>query len=78
MTGKPPRSAAYWRKHQEQKCQCGGYHFPHRKGGGACHHGTRADYYAAVRAGLPTAECLALLSAADLERMFPLADNPTD
>lgn len=71
---KPPRTARYWKKHQEQKCQCGGYHFPHRKGGGACVHSTRADYYAALRAGLPLDECMALLSAADLARLYPISE----
>ena len=32
-------------------CDCGGYSFPHRKFGGACYHGPRADYYAAIRDG---------------------------
>jgi hypothetical protein len=25
-----------WRRNQRLKCSCTGYHFPHRKGGGAC------------------------------------------
>lgn len=57
-------------------CGCLGYWFPHRKGGGACDHSSRADYYHAVRAGLPEPQCLELLSAADLRRMFPIpGDN---
>ena len=52
-------------------CWCGGYHFPHRRTGGACVHGSRTDYYHALRAGLPMADRMALLSAADLRRMFP-------
>lgn len=72
---KPLRPLSYWLRHQREKCQCGGYWFPHRKGGGACDHSSRADYYRALRAGLPLSECQQLLSAADLERMFPLPDG---
>jgi hypothetical protein len=61
-----------WKRNRTRKCDCGGYHFPHRKGSGACIYGTRADFYAARRAGLPLKQCMELLSAADLERMFPL------
>lgn len=57
-------------------CWCSGYHFIHRKGGGACEHSSRANYYAATRAGLPEAECMEFLSAADLRRMFPLEIDP--
>lgn len=53
-------------------CDCGGYHFPHRKTSGACVHSSRADYYHAMRAGLPEPECMALLSAADLRRFYPI------
>ncbi len=57
-------------------CWCSGYHFPHRKTSGACDHSSRADYYHAIRAGLSVAECMALLSAADLRRFFPFpGDN---
>lgn len=52
------------------------YWFPHRKGGGACEHSSRAHYYAATRAGLPEAECMEFLSAADMRRMFPLEIDP--
>lgn len=48
-------------------CDCGGYHFPHRKGGGACEHSPRVEYYLALRADEP--EPLALLWADKLERM---------
>lgn len=54
------------------RCCCTGYHFPHRRGGGACEHSPRADYYRAKRAGLSESEAQALLSAAQLESMFPL------
>ena len=69
---KPLRPASYWRRHRLQKCDCGGYWFPHRKGGGACYYSSRRDYYEALRAGVPLREAMQLLSAADLERMFPI------
>lgn len=53
-------------------CDCGGYHFPHRHKSGVCYDSSRADYYHAVRAGVPEAECMALLSAADLDLFYPL------
>lgn len=53
-------------------CCCSGYHFPHRLNGGACWHGPRSDYYMALRQGLSEDEARALLSADQLERMFPL------
>jgi hypothetical protein len=61
-----------WKRNRRLKCVCAGYHFPHRRGGGACEHSTRHDFYAAKRSGLPLRECQELLSANDLERMFPL------
>lgn len=30
-------------------CECGGYWFPHRKGGGACEHSIRRDIHLAIR-----------------------------
>lgn len=69
---KVKRTQAYWKRHRNQKCGCGGYHFPHRKGSGACEHSPGADYYAAIRAGMTVAEAMLLLSADKLERMFPL------
>ena len=54
------------------RCDCGGYHFPHRRTGGACTHGARSDYYLALRQGIDQAEAQQLLSADQLERMFPL------
>lgn len=68
----PRRPPSYWKRHRDQKCDCGGYHFPHRIKGGACYHSPRADYYHALRAGVPLKEAMELLSAADLERMSPL------
>jgi hypothetical protein len=35
-------------------------------------HGARADYYHAIRQGLSTGEAMQLLSAAQMERMFPI------
>ena len=45
------RTLRYWRRHQEQKCECGGYHFPHRRGGGACDASPRQAIYIAIRGG---------------------------
>lgn len=56
-------------------CWCGGYWFPHRKGGGACHYSPRSDYYPALRAGVPEREAMQLLSAADLRRLYPLPND---
>lgn len=53
------------------RCDCGGYHFPHRRTGGACDHGPRRDYWLALRAGLPTSEAEALLPANQLDRLPP-------
>lgn len=50
-------------------CGCMGYWFPHRKGGGACEHSPRVDYYLALRADVPEGEALQLLWADKLERM---------
>jgi hypothetical protein len=58
-----------YKRNQRLKCQCGGYWFPHRKGGGACDFGPRADYYRALRQGLSKAEAESFLSAAQLEKM---------
>ena len=69
---KPKRTQAYWAKHKLEKCECGGYWFPHRKGGGACEHSSKKDFYAAMRAGLPLSECQTLLSVQDLEILFPI------
>ena len=35
-------------------CQCGGYWFPHRKGGGACEHSKTCDIHRAKRQDDPT------------------------
>jgi hypothetical protein len=59
---------ASWRN-TRNRCDCSGYHFPHRKTGGACCHGPRADYYQALRQGLDRAEAEQLLSADQLARM---------
>lgn len=50
----------------------GGYHFPHRKGGGACDFSPRAAYYIAKRNGASESEAMAELTADQLDRMFPL------
>lgn len=69
---KPKRPLSYWRRHREQKCWCSGYWFPHRRGGGACVHCSRADFYAARRSGLSLSQAQELLSVADLRKLFPV------
>lgn len=34
---------------QPKPCWCGGYWFPHRKGGGACDHSKTRDIHLAIR-----------------------------
>ena len=53
-------------------CDCGAYHFPHRKGSGACESSLYRDQHLALRAGLTELEALAMLSAAALERKYPI------
>jgi hypothetical protein len=65
------RNTSTWRN-TRLRCDCSGYWFPHRKTGGACTHGPRSDFYNALRAGLPVSEAMALLSAVQIERMFPV------
>jgi len=66
------RSASTWEATRE-RCDCMGYWFPHRRGGGACEHSPRRNFYEALRAGLPESEAMGELSVADLERFYPLA-----
>ena len=68
-----PRHLAKWRN-TRLRCDCGGYWFPHRRGGGACDKASpgKRDYYRMLRAGVPASEAMAELSAADLERLYPL------
>lgn len=40
-----------WRRNQRLKCLCGGYHFPHRRAGGACDHSPTRDIHLAKRSG---------------------------
>ena len=49
-----------WRA-SAQRCDCGGYWFPHRRGGGACDYSRRRDYHLALRAGCSRDEALRLL-----------------
>lgn len=44
-----------WQRNRRLKCGCMGYHFPHRRGGGACDHSPTADYHRAKRDGDPDA-----------------------
>ena len=70
-----PRTAegAWVDKRGKLVCGCGGYHFPHRKTGGACMHGppARVDYYHALRQGMPENDCMAMLGVGDLRRLYP-------
>jgi hypothetical protein len=54
------------------RCRCDGYWFPHRRGGGACKHSPRSEFYRALRAGASREEAMLLLTVDQLERMFPL------
>lgn len=44
-----------WARNRRLKCGCGGYHFPHRRGGGACFHSPTCNYHRAKRDGDPDA-----------------------
>jgi hypothetical protein len=48
-------------------CTCGAYHYPHRRGGGACVHGPLAAYYVALRCGATVPQAEAELWAGKLE-----------
>lgn len=71
---KPKRPLSYWLRHQREKCDCGGYWFPHRRGGGACYHSPVSDYYHAIRQGVPKEEAMQLLTSDQLDRLFPLPE----
>lgn len=47
-----------WRRNQRLKCICGGYHFPHRRAGGACHTSRTRVYHEAKRRGMDHDEAL--------------------
>lgn len=74
-TATATRVAAAQRGKRPKPCWCGGYWFPHRKGGGACEHSPRADYYLALRYGATMAEAMLELSINQLERMFPISEE---
>lgn len=40
-----------WKRNRAMKCLCGGYHFPHRAGGGACETSKTRDIHIAKRGG---------------------------
>lgn len=65
-------AASKKRRNCRLKCDCGAYHFPHRKSGGACYHGSRSAYYIALRNGASVEEAMQLLSERDLDLLFPL------
>lgn len=68
-----PRSASRWRN-TRLRCDCMGYWFPHRKGGGACDKANpgRRDYFRMLRAGVTEREAMAELTESDLDRLHPL------
>lgn len=68
-----PRHESKWRN-TRLRCDCGAYHFPHRKGGGACDRATpgKRDYFLMLRQGVSAATAMAELSEADLNRPHPL------
>ena len=41
-----------WRRNRRLKCECGGYWFPHRRGGGACDSSPTAALHLARRQGI--------------------------
>lgn len=54
MTRAPSRrlgGSPRWRRNQRLKCVCIGYHFPHRRGGGACDHSRTRELHVAIRGG---------------------------
>lgn len=61
--------AARRHRNTRMRCDCTGYWFPHRRTGGACLQGPRADYYHAIRQGAQKGEAEALLWAHQLERL---------
>lgn len=65
-----PAGGKVWQATQA-KCLCGGYHFPHRKGSGACLASAYSDYHLALRQGLSEAEAQQLLSQDALDQHFP-------
>ena len=69
------RALARWRS-TRLRCDCMGYHFPHRRTGGACDYSPRRDYYAALRGGCSEEEALQLLSVDQLERWRPARVAP--
>lgn len=64
------------RRNTRLRCDCGGYWFPHRRGGGACEHSTRRDFYAVLRGGGSLAEAQQMLTSDQLDQMFPLPQQP--
>lgn len=73
---KPLRPMAYWTRHRVQKCMCGGYWFPHRRGSGACDFSPYRDYHLALRQGVPLAEAMLLLTPDQLDVQHPLMKPP--
>ena len=42
---------ARWVRNQQLKCDCGGYWFPHRRGGGSCRYSPSAEYWFRIQRG---------------------------
>lgn len=66
------------RRNTRLRCDCGGYWFPHRKGGGACDHGERRAFYIALRNGATLREAMTELTPDQLNDMFPLTKYHDD
>lgn len=62
-------------KHGRIMCYCGGYWFPHRKGGGACEHSKTRDIHLAIRYKDPDALLEATIANA-LEHPGEPTDGP--
>lgn len=62
------------RRNTRLRCDCLGYWFPHRKGGGACERANpgKRDYYRMLRQGVSEVVAMAELTEADLNRIYPL------
>lgn len=69
------RHLSKWRN-TRLRCDCMGYWFPHRRGGGNCEHSARPDFYMVLRGGGSLAEAQQMLTADQLDQMFPLPPQP--
>lgn len=62
------------RRNTRLRCDCLGYWFPHRKGGGACERANpgKRDYYRMLRQGVSEVVAMAELTENDINRLHPL------